>query len=136
MDSELKKRPHCEMCSECCKNPVMITKPSDIRRWIHQGRFDILKHASPANKEVYGDLNIHIKDSEISDYCPFVRNISFNKYACVIHDTKPKVCKEFYCESAYGIGIKGIPFKTENGWTRKAEQLGYGNTISHRSSES
>ena len=30
------------------------------------------------------------------------------------------------CEWAYGIGEKGIPFKTLSGWTEKARQLGYG----------
>ena len=115
------------MCGECCRAPViLITKPVDYRRWKRQGRSDILQCASVPPLQGYGDLWIDIKDSEGSSYCPFIKKFSHNKYNCTIQDTKPKVCKEFWCEWAYGIGNKGIPFKTERGWTDKAKQLGYG----------
>ena len=52
--------------------------------------------------------------------------IDDEKYICTIQDTKPKVCREYRCEWAYGAGKKGVPFKTDCGWTDKAKKLGYG----------
>ena len=115
------------MCGECCRAPVvLITKPADYRRWIRQERWDILRYASEPPLRGYGDLWIAIKDDEGTGYCPFIEKISPDKYICTIHDTKPKVCKEFRCEWAYGAGKKGVPFKTERGWTDRAKRLGYG----------
>ena len=117
------------MCGECCRAPVvLITKTEDYRRWILEGRSDILKYASVPPLRGYGDLWIDINGSEESGYCPFIRKVSHRRYICTIQDTKPRVCKEFWCEWAYGIGKKGIPFKTERGWTDKARNLGYGKT--------
>ncbi len=117
------------MCGECCRAPViLITKPEDLSRWTRQGRSDILQYASVPPQQGYGDLWIDIDDSERSSYCPFIKKVSHNKYICTIQNTKPIVCKEFRCEWAYWAGNKGIPFKTERGWTDKAKQLGYGQT--------
>ena len=69
---------------------------------------------------------IDVNGRDDSTHCPFIKKVDDNKYICTIHDTKPKVCREFRCEWAYGVGEKGIPFKTERGWTDKAVQLGYG----------
>jgi len=125
------------MCGECCQAPViLITKPSDYRRWVHQGRSDILHYASVPPRQGYGDLRIDIKAGEGPSYCPFIKKISRYKYICTIQDTKPKVCKEFWCEWAYGVGKKGIPFKTERGWIEKAKQLGYGKTNNRNRSKS
>ena len=129
MTDKPRKRPKCSMCGECCRAPViLITKPADYMRWTSQGRSDILQYASVPPLKGYGDLWLHIDRSERSGYCPFIRKVSRNKYICTIHDTKPRVCKEFRCEWAYGIGKKGVPFKTERGWTDKAKQLGFGQT--------
>jgi Fe-S-cluster containining protein len=120
------------MCGKCCIAPVvLITKPEDYRRWVRQGRSDILQYTSVPPLQGYGDLWIGIKGSKGSDYCPFIKKIGHDKYTCTIHETKPKVCKEFHCEWAYGIGNKGIPFKTERGWTDKAKKLGYGQSGNH-----
>ena len=124
-----RKRPRCCMCGECCRAPViLITKPEDYRRWTRQGRSDILQHASVPPQQGYGDLWIDIEGSEGSNYCPFIKKTGNHKYICTIHNTKPKVCKEFRCEWAYWAGKKGVPFKNERGWTDKAIQLGYGQT--------
>ncbi|MFC1977698.1 YkgJ family cysteine cluster protein [Chloroflexota bacterium] len=130
MTDKPRKRPRCSMCAKCCRAPViLITKPGDYKRWIRQGRTDILSYASEPPYHGYGDLWINIDGSEASGYCPFIRKVSHDdKYTCTIQDTKPKVCKEFRCEWAYGVGKKGIPFKTERGWTDRARQLGYGQT--------
>ena len=124
------------MCGECCKAPVvLITKPADYKRWISQGRTDILECASVPPLWGYGDLWIDIKGGEGSEYCPFIEKVGPDKYICTIHDTKPKVCKEFRCEWAYGVGEKGVPFKTERGWTDRAKQMGYGQPTERNSPE-
>ena len=105
---------------------IMITKSGDYRRWMSQGRSDILQYASVPPLRGYGDLWTDINGSKGPHYCPFAKKISRHKYICSIHNTKPKVCKEFRCKWAYGMGNKGIPFKTECGWTDKAKRLGYG----------
>jgi Fe-S-cluster containining protein len=110
---------------------ILITKPGDLRRWIRQGRSDILQYVSVPPRQGYGDLEIRIKGSRGFDYCPFIKQVGNHKYICTIQDTKPKVCKVFRCEWAYDIGNKGIPFKTERGWTDKAKQLGYGQCNNH-----
>ncbi|MBI3930885.1 MAG: YkgJ family cysteine cluster protein [Chloroflexi bacterium] len=127
MTDKPRKRPKCSTCGKCCRAPViLITKPSDLRRWAQQGRSDILRYASVPVLRGYGDLWISIDGSEGSGYCPFIRRVSQDKFTCTIQDTKPKVCKEFWCEWTYGVGQKGIPFKTDRGWTDRAKQLGYG----------
>ena len=126
MTNRPRKRLRCSMCGECCRAPViMVVKPGDYKRWTRQGRLDILRYASVPPTQGYGDLWIAIKGGEESDYCPFIKRVSGDKYTCTIQNTKPKVCKEFRCEWAYGVGNRGIPFKTERGWTDKAIRLGY-----------
>jgi Fe-S-cluster containining protein len=115
------------MCGKCCKSPmVMITKPEDYRRWVRQGRTDILKYATEPPPRGYGDLLADTNEGWDTGYCPFIRKVSQNRYICSIQETKPKVCREFRCEWSYGIGKKGIPFKTDCGWTDRAIHLGYG----------
>lgn len=121
------------MCGECCRAPViLLTKPSDYRRWIRQERTDILQYASVPPVQGYGDLWINIQSSEEPSYCPFVKKAGQFKYICSIHNTKPKVCKEFRCEWAYGVGEKRVLFKSDRGWSDKAKKLGYGQTGNHR----
>ncbi|MBN2239653.1 MAG: YkgJ family cysteine cluster protein [Dehalococcoidales bacterium] len=122
MADELRKRPRCSQCGECCRAPVvLITKTSDYKRWVEQGREDILKHATVPPLRGYGDLWIDIRGTEDSPYCPFIKKTSEGKYTCTIQDTKPEVCRGFFCEWAYGAGKKGVPFKTDRGWTDKAK---------------
>ena len=137
MTNQPRKRPRCSMCAECCTAPViLITKPSDYRRWTRQGRWDILQYASLPPRQGYGDIRVDAEDGEGPSYCPFIKQVSHHKYICTIQDTKPKVCKEFRCEWAYGVGKKGIPFKTDSGWTDKAKELGYGQTKNRSRSQS
>ena len=129
MTDKPQRRPICSMCGKCCSAPtVMITKPSDYKRWLKQGREDILQYASVPPPHGYGDLWKDTQDGETPTHCPFIQKISDDKYICTIQDTKPKVCREYRCEWAYGMGKKGIPFKTDCGWTDKAKKAGYGKT--------
>ena len=127
MSDKPNKRPKCSMCGKCCSAPtVMITKPSDYKRWVEQGREDILKYATVPPPHGYGDLWRDPEDGEVITHCPFAQKIADEKYICTIQETKPKVCREYRCEWAYGAGKKGVPFKTDCGWTDKANKMGYG----------
>ena len=121
------------MCGECCRAPViLITKPSDYRRWTRQGRSDILRYVSVPPVQGYGDLWINIEGGEEQSYCPFIKKVEHSKYICTIQTTKPKVCREYHCEWAYGVGKKGVLFKSDRGWTDKAKNLGYGQANNHQ----
>jgi len=115
------------MCGYCCRAPIaLIMMPEDYERWKRQGRSDILRYASARTSEGYGTLWIDADDDKELSYCPFLKKVGEDKHICTIHDTKPKVCREFWCEWSYGVGKKGTPFRTDRGWTDKARQLGYG----------
>lgn len=127
MKDEPDKLPRCSQCGLCCRAPVvLITKPSDYKRWVKQGRDDILKYASVPPVKGYGDFWMDIQGTEESVFCPFIRKTGEDTYTCSIQDTKPEVCKRFYCEWSYDSGKKGIPFRTDRGWTDRAKKLGYG----------
>lgn len=129
------------MCGICCREldvDQMTMMPSDYRRWKRQGRQDILRHAIVMTPQGYGDLNLlfDMEKEKYLRYCQFLKRVGRGKYICTIHDTKPKVCKEFWCEWSYGVGEKGTPFKTDCGWEEKARELGYGETEKYNDCES
>ena len=99
--------------------------PSDHRRWKRQGRQDILGYVSQYQRYAdYGDIWVDWVDPETGDvlaHCPFLHKVDQGKYTCAIHNTKPAICKRFWCEWAYGVGKKGVPFRSMAGRTGKAE---------------
>ena len=99
--------------------------PSDYRRWKRQERWDILRYVRLGLPQAHGDLWIDSETGEELHCCPFLKELEPMKYICEIYDTKPKVCREFWCEGSYGVGEKGVPFKTGRGWSEKASELGY-----------
>ena len=82
----------CKMCGECCTQFAVDISYSDVLRWNHEGRRDILNQVSwnkvskhlPPTLYFYRTLyKIHGKS-----VCPFLKD---NK--CSIHSTKPLVCR-------------------------------------------
>ncbi len=127
MTEQSEQLPRCNGCGECCRAPVvLITKPEDYERWTRQGRLDILKYATVPPVRGYGDFWIEVSGDDTDGYCPFARQVAERKYVCAIQETKPKVCREYWCEWSFGVGLEGVPFKTERGWTDRARRLGYG----------
>lgn len=117
------------MCGKCCLElgPELYITAGDYRRWKHQGRDDILSYADiTPDFSDFGELWYDPETEEELDRCPFLLKIDFSKFICAIQETKPKACKDFWCEWAYGAGERGIPFRTMRGWSQKARQLGYG----------
>ncbi len=100
----------------------------DYVRWKHQRRWDILRYAwIPKLSDGWGDLWIDPATGEDVRRCPFLKRSFQGKYVCGIEDTKPRICREFWCEGAYGVGENGVMFRSFNGWSQKAKQLGYDN---------
>ena len=128
MASKVRRRPKCSTCGQCCREHgfSLFMAPGDYRRWRRQERWDILQYVYLASPRGYGDLWLDPKTGGELGYCPFLKRVSPDRYICTIQDTKPKECKEFFCEGAYAIGQRGVPFKTESGWSEKARQSGYG----------
>lgn len=108
--------------------------PDDYRRWRDQERYDILLYIP--RPEVYANLGDNWVDwmdpvtGEVLQHCPFLKRIRHGKYTCLIYDTKPRVCEEFWCEWSYGAGRRDVPFKRAGGWTKKAQDIGYDNPTS------
>ena len=123
----MQRKQNCSMCGKCCLKlgHVLYMTVGDSRRWIHQGRDDILRYAD-LTLEHFGELWYDPETEEELDQCPFILKINSRKYVCAIQETKPKACKDFWCEWVYGAGERGIPFRTIRGWSQKARQLGYG----------
>ncbi|MDP6126953.1 MAG: YkgJ family cysteine cluster protein [Dehalococcoidales bacterium] len=123
------KRPGCSMCGLCCikLGLEMGMTPDDYRRWKHQGRDDILRYAYiPLGRVDRGYLWFDPENKLELDRCPFLVQDSPGSYSCAIQETKPKACSQFWCEWAYGVGERAIPFKVAAGWTDRARRLGYG----------
>ena len=124
-----KKKPRCFRCGKCCVEQGfdLTATSADTRRWERQGRADILRYVwVPKGAGGYGDIWIDPETGEDLDYCPFLQKVSLGKYICGIYETRPKICREFWCEYAYGVGKKGQTFRGMAGWTDRARQLGYG----------
>jgi Fe-S-cluster containining protein len=124
-----KIKPRCFRCGKCCREHGfgLTVTPGDTRRWKKQGRADILRYAwIPRGVGGYGDIWIDPETGEDLDYCPFLQKVSLGKYICSIYETRPKICREFWCEYAYGVGRRGQTFRGMAGWTERARQLGYG----------
>jgi Fe-S-cluster containining protein len=124
----IQKEPKCGMCGECCRRIgfALAITTRDWRRWIKEGREDILQYVRPSrmidrrfrftelSREeglrdiwVCGDVWIHPKTGHNLNKCPFLKSVSQKKYVCTIHDTKPEVCRQFWCDYAYGVGNRG-----------------------------
>ena len=92
-----------------------------------QGRADILRHVwPPKGAGGHGDIWIDPETGEDLDYCPFLQRVVQRKYICSIHETRPKLCREFWCDYAYGVERRGQTFRGMAGWTGRAKQSGYG----------
>ena len=120
------------MCGTCCRKlgfEIYMTS-GDYRRWKHQGREDILRYAyivpgGGGRGYLWFDPKIKLE----LDRCPFLVEVSPGKHGCAIQETKPRICKSFWCEWTYGAGERAVPFKVDQGWSRKAVKLGYGFTL-------
>jgi Fe-S-cluster containining protein len=65
----------------------------DYDRWVEEGRWDILRWCDPVTLDLWVDGSRN--DYEASR-CPFVRkDRNRPTYRCMIHDTRPQVCRNY-----------------------------------------
>ena len=88
----IKLNPICERCGKCCDtysfwmgNRNFDDDPKEIKRLIEY-------HGCIPMKNAKGELGIKIPMT-----CVYLEMID-GKSVCKIHDEKPVVCKEYYCE--------------------------------------
>lgn len=128
---EPRKKPVCSRCGRCCvaQGSGFTMMPEDYRRWNVQGRQDILRYIwqcrSPGDCdgkwEVWIDWIDPVTGENLS-HCPFLARAGLGKRACAIHDTKPQICEKFWCEGAFGIGRRGVPFRHRAGLTAACDR--------------
>ncbi len=98
----------CRRCGKCCLTVGEIQAlPSDIERWISQGRDDILGRLEII--EDRGELITYGKLKLGNPACIFLEKWK-NEYICKIHNTKPEICLE-YPLNVGGICKAGVDFR-------------------------
>ena len=130
---ELKK---CERCGSCCLQVGWFeVVEDDIRRWIGEGRTDILMYVERWNRWCWENVLIYDRgelvidflidgdilanefpydpeEKEQLDVCPFLRK-AYGKpmFEYMIQDTKHKTCGEYICKPNDMKGIKKRSFE-------------------------
>lgn len=87
----------CSRCGKCCTDPSfqgnLMADQEDYDRWVEEGRWDILRWCDPVTLDLWVDGSRN--DYEASR-CPFVRkDRNRPTYRCMIHDTRPQVCRNY-----------------------------------------
>jgi len=92
----------CTQCGKCCTNPsymgTLQASGDDVKRWIREGRTDILEWASILGRgdDPWADLWISPVTGKEAHRCPFVRKLpGQNRYTCRIYETRPQVCRDY-----------------------------------------
>ena len=93
IDTEMSKF-HCKQCGNCCieLNDAYINDANeeDLQRWKNENRDDILSRIDGVC------FWISPKTGEDVGRCPWLRKLyKKDKYKCLIHNTKPKHCREY-----------------------------------------
>jgi Fe-S-cluster containining protein len=92
----------CKRCGTCCTNYIkLFATKDDIYRWKKKGRDDILNRVriryDHTGAIIAGDIWFNPRMGEkIIKRCPFLRKIrKTDKYACLIYETRPEICKRY-----------------------------------------
>ena len=96
----------CVQCGHCCldlSGAYQTSVPaSDIKRWKHEQRFDILEWVG--SFEGMDEIWISPKTGEYMNRCSWLRKLSKkSEYICRIHETKPEHCRNL---KSYWICLK------------------------------
>ena len=123
----------CKRCGSCCLQigDIINISEDDIKRWVKEGRSDILQFCAGWTKDCFKlmvwrekELIRYLNESinmemwfnpksgnEIS-LCPFLRKqYGKNQFKCTIHNTKPKICREYICDPKNMLRIIKKPFR-------------------------
>src|SRR5512136_388738 len=130
MKATAARKLRCSRCGACClkQGSGFTMTPADFSRWKAEQRADILRyiplhHTGTLDHDVWidwADPDTH----EPLAYCPFLQMVHHRAYACAINETKPDICRSFWCEWAYGVGRRGKPFRSANGQAVEAALTG------------
>jgi hypothetical protein len=103
----------CLRCGQSCTDERLVDE-EDIRRWVAEGRYDILQHVECFQKDEWcanvidieqcGDCENTGKEIVTNSYsgrCPFVRKVRKKPcYKCRIQSTKTEECSGYLCEKS------------------------------------
>lgn len=95
-EAQFMKHFSCRQCGRCCRSTFGATLRAtweDVLRWREQKREDILRHAY-VFENLGADLWVDAKTQERLYSCPFFETRN-GRSLCRIHNTKPKICREF-----------------------------------------
>lgn len=123
----------CERCGSCCVQlgDLYDVTIEDVKRWVEQIRFDILWYCSAWDDACFNmllsdrekliryldeDLNMEMWFNPQNGYelslCPFLRKAyGKNQFECLIHDTKPEICRSYVCDPKDMKRIVKKPFE-------------------------
>ncbi len=123
------KNPRCSRCGACClrEGSGFTMTPADFRRWKSEKRQDILRYIPLHHTEALDhDVWVEWMDPDTHEslpYCPFLTMVDFRAYACSINETKPDICRAFWCEWSHGVGRRGKPLRSSSRSGVKAAPL-------------
>ena len=89
---------NCNQCGKCCKwysdAKKFYIELEDYERWEIHEREDILAYIIKDEEEALVGWYNPETNLEV-DVCPFLEQISDDKWICAIDDTKPKHCRKY-----------------------------------------
>lgn len=97
----------CLACGICCElyGGTLAAAPDDLERWRAEGRDDLLGHVSPE-----GELWIDPATGRRLEGCPFLVKRDQESSVCGIHETKPRICREYPTPVHAFRCVRGIRF--------------------------
>lgn len=82
----------CANCGGCCERfaPTLLASVRDVARWRAEGRDDLL-----ARMGVRGELWLNPATGERERVCPHLARAASGIANCLIHETKPEICRAY-----------------------------------------
>ena len=102
---------NCNKCGRCCEEITINVSQTDILRWKEEERKDILQEVSWLHnypRKNTGGFYIIKTTFNPKQACPFYNG------ACLIHNTKPKACKDYpfsqteFFSECFMFGLDGM----------------------------
>ncbi len=88
----------CLRCGHCCQPYFSLyVSEEDEERWRREGRQDILERLMWERKHIIwkDDQPINLATGEVERRCYWLRKNPDGTTYCAIHETKPKICRDF-----------------------------------------
>jgi len=97
----------CEACGLCCElyGDALAAEESDLARWRREGRADLLARVGEG-----GALWSDPATGEALPACPFLRYTDTGDVLCIIHETKPGMCRDYPGDGHGSCCANGLRF--------------------------